>query len=54
MDDVTNWSAGMSYQYTPAINFQFIYDNIDYGNNPPVRGGAADDHLFRFRTTVNF
>ena len=50
-DDTTNWSAGVSYQYTPAINFRLAYDNIDYGASSMF---GDEDHVISFRTTVNF
>ncbi len=55
-DDTTNWSAGVSYQYTPAINFRLAYDNIDYGDNSIFAEDTGDgqDHVISLRTTVNF
>ena len=55
-DDTKNWSVGVNYQYTPAINFRLAYDNIDYGNNSIFAGanGDAEDNVISFRTTVNF
>ena len=52
LDDTKNWSAGVSYQYTPAINFRLAYDNIDYGDG--YFGYTDDDHVISLRTTVNF
>ena len=30
-DDTENWTVGVRYQYTPAIQFKLEYDMIDYG-----------------------
>ena len=52
IDKTTEYSAGVTNQYTPAIQFKVEYDNIDYGW---VNGVDKDsDHIVRFRTTVNF
>jgi hypothetical protein len=47
LDDGTNWTFGVGYQYTPAILFQLAYDSIDFDND-------VDDHLINFRTYVTF
>jgi predicted porin len=57
LDDTTNWTLGIKYQYTPAMSFELAYDNIDYGTNnlavfPTARSG--EDHLIRLRTYVKF
>lgn len=46
-NDARNWTAGVKYQYTPALSFELAYDDIDidYG---------TDDHLIRFRTHLKF
>jgi hypothetical protein len=46
-DDATNWTAGATYQYTPAVAFQLVYDNIDFGY-------GEDDNVIKFRTSVSF
>ena len=55
VDDTKNWTVGVRYQYTPAIQFKLEYDSVDYGDN---NGGYGDydgkNNIFRFRTTVNF
>ena len=51
VDDTENWTFGVRYQYTPAIQFKLEYDMIDYGDQGMRTG---DDNVFRFRTTVNF
>ena len=47
VDDAKNWTVGATYQYTPAVAFQLVYDNIDFGAD-------EDDHLIKFRTSVSF
>ena len=58
IDDANNWSVGVGYQYTPAIKFELLYDNIDYGNingaNASPAGYVDDDHLIQFRTHITF
>ena len=50
-DDTENWTVGVRYQYTPAIQFKLEYDMIDYGD---AGARTGDDNVLRFRTTVNF
>ena len=52
VDDTENWTVGVRYQYTPAIQFKLEYDMIDYGTGAQTYQG--DDNVIRFRTTVNF
>ena len=52
VDDTENWTFGVRYQYTPAIQFKLEYDMIDYGTGTQTYQG--DDNVIRFRTTVNF
>lgn len=47
VEDAENYTAGVTYQYTPAVAFQLVYDNIDFGAD-------NDDHLIKFRTSVSF
>lgn len=54
LDDAKNWTVGVTYQYTPAVAFQLVYDNIDFGDNNPVGFTSGDDHLIKFRTSVSF
>ena len=54
LDDAKNWTAGVTYQYTPAVAFQLVYDNIDFGDNNPAGFRSGDDHLIKFRTSVSF
>ena len=53
IDDADNYGIGVTYQYTPAIAFRLAYDYVDYGD---CAAGyySGDDHVFQFRTVVNF
>lgn len=54
--DTSNWTVGFGYQYNPAVYFELLYDNIDYGNNDALGTGFLNDSdsLIRFRTHVYF
>jgi hypothetical protein len=53
IDEATNWTVEVGYQYSPAIKFTLGYDNVDYGDG--IAGDrTGDDHLIRFRTYVTF
>ena len=59
LDDASEWTVGLAYQYSSAIKFELAYDKIDYGTGPaqtaagnPYRSG--DDNVVRFRTYVAF
>jgi hypothetical protein len=54
IDNATDWTVEVGYQYSPAIEFSLTYDNLDYGDNNPVGRRNGDDHLIRFRTFVSF
>ncbi|GHV27531.1 S-layer protein [Synergistales bacterium] len=59
LDNTTNWTLGIGYRYSPAIEFELAYDHIDYGSDwgHYVTGNSYrtdDDHIVRFRTTVSF
>jgi hypothetical protein len=54
LDNATNWTFEVGYQYSPAIEFSLGYDNIDYGDNNPAAFYSGDDHVIRFRTFVSF
>ena len=53
IDDTKNWTVGVRYQYTPAIQFKLEYDSVDYGDGA-FQEYNGKDNIFRFRTTVNF
>jgi hypothetical protein len=51
--DTTNWTFGVRYWYTPNLQFELLYDDIDYGDD--LAGfGYEDDNLIRLRTHVWF
>ena len=62
IDDATNWTIGVAYRLNPAVEFELLYDNIDYGGfvnaaGDLVNGGGGrgdDDHIIRLRTFVTF
>jgi hypothetical protein len=54
VDDTTNWTFGVKYQYSPAMSFELAYDNVDWGSNNAAGYRSGDDHIVRFRTLVNF
>ncbi|MEG1912926.1 MAG: S-layer homology domain-containing protein [Cloacibacillus sp.] len=58
LDNATEWGVGVNYQYTPAIQFQLAYDQVDHGDGATYAGvvdnNSGKDHVVRFRTTVNF
>lgn len=53
LEDATECGIGLTYQYTPAINFELVYDRVDHGDNG---SGAAwgTESVVRFRTGVTF
>jgi len=57
-DTATEWGAGITYQYTPAIAFMLAYDSVDYGKGGTSYGTGdvleGKDNLIIFRTTVRF
>ena len=55
LDDSKNYGIGITYQYTPAIAFRLAYDYVDYGDdNVYTDSYNGSDHVFQFRTSVNF
>jgi hypothetical protein len=63
IDDATNWAVGVAYRLNPAVEFELLYDNIDYGDVAATVGGqvvrngggnVGDDHIIRLRTFVTF
>jgi len=49
--DHNNWMFGFRYMYTPALQFELLYDKISYDDNLV---GKNDDHMIRFRTSISF
>ncbi|MDR1481526.1 MAG: S-layer homology domain-containing protein [Synergistaceae bacterium] len=62
IDDATNWAVSVAYRINPAVEFELMYDNIDYGGFTDaagnlVNGGpgrVGDDHIIRLRTFIAF
>lgn len=54
LDDTVNWTVGALYQYSPALSFQLLYDNIDYGSGNPEGFLSGDDHMIRLRIFTAF
>ena len=54
LDDADSYGIGITYQYTPAIAFRLAYDYTDYGDNNPAGFYSGEDHVFQFRTAINF
>ena len=53
--DITNWSIGVQYWYTPTVLFELAYDDVDYDDGwTIVDGDLKDDSLVRFRTWIFF
>jgi len=60
--DITNWTVGVQYWYTPTVMFELAYDDVDYDDGwrtPKDDGGwgdsgLKDDSLIRFRTHIFF
>ncbi|MDR3353436.1 MAG: S-layer homology domain-containing protein [Synergistaceae bacterium] len=54
IDDAFNWSVGVGYRLNDAVEFELVYDAIDYGerNGDELRNGS--DNIVRFRTYVAF
>lgn len=54
--DITNWTFGVQYWYTPTVMFELAYDDVDYDdgwyNN--IDKDLKDDNLIRFRTHIFF
>jgi len=54
--DITNWTFGVQYWYTPTVLFELAYDDVDYdeGWAENVDADLKDDNLIRFRTHIFF
>lgn len=53
VDDATNWSLGVAYRLNDAVEFELVYDKIDYGTGAGNERNGDDD-IVRFRTFVTF
>lgn len=54
LDDATEFGIGAGYQYTPAIYFELMYDQVDHGDSLHKDAYRGEESVIRFRTTVNF
>ncbi len=54
--DITNWTFGVQYWYTPTVMFELAYDDVDYDNGwrDNIDSSLKDDSLIRFRTHIFF
>lgn len=52
--DAAEWGIGAGYQYTPAIYFELMYDQVDHGTSIAAVKLNGKEDVIRFRTTVNF
>jgi hypothetical protein len=52
-DDAKEYGLGVGYQFTPAIYFELMYDQTDYGTGVAQKYQEKDS-VVRFRTNVNF
>jgi len=53
--DITNWTFGVQYWYTPTVMFELAYDDVDYDKGwTDVDADLKDDSLVRFRTHIFF
>jgi len=54
--DITNWTVGVQYWYTPTVMFELAYDDVDYDDGwaENIDPGLKDDSLIRLRTQIFF
>jgi len=53
--DITNWTFGVQYWYTPTVMFELAYDDVDYDEGwTKVDADLKDDSLIRLRTHIFF
>ena len=53
--DITNWTFGVQYWYTPTVLFELAYDDVDYDAGwQKVDEDLKDDSLVRLRTWIFF
>jgi len=54
--DITNWTFGVQYWYTPTVMFELAYDDVDYdsGWRDNIDPSLKDDSLIRLRTHIFF
>jgi len=61
LDNADEWGVGVGYQYSPAMYFELMYDQVDFGThsssylaNPEGNTYIDKEGVVRFRVTVNF
>jgi len=52
MADHTNWMLGVRYLYSPSLQFELLYDKIEFDN--AALWTQKDDHMIRLRTSISF
>jgi len=54
--DITNWTFGVQYWYTPTVMFELVYDDVDYDDGwaDNIDAKYEDDSLIRLRTHIFF
>lgn len=53
--DITNWTFGVQYWYTPTVMFELAYDDVDYDDGwTDLYEDLKDDSLVRLRTWIFF
>lgn len=61
LDKATEWGIGVGYQYTPALYFELMYDEVDFGSHSSSYTPSSGTNLYdgkesvvRFRTALSF
>lgn len=61
LDNAVEWGVGVGYQYTPALYFELIYDQVDFGHHsasylasPLGNTYEGKESVVRLRTAVSF
>jgi len=52
--DVTEYTFGVKYYYTPNLSFELLYDSVEYDLTGDEFSAEADDSLVRLRTHLKF
>lgn len=54
--DITNWTVGVQYWYTPTVMFELAYDDVSYDDGwaDNIDPKYKDDSLIRLRTHIFF
>lgn len=61
LDNAVEWGVGVGYQYSPAIYFELMYDQVNFGTHsasylasPQGNTYVDKESVLRFRTAVSF